>query len=286
MHEVTVPELPGEDLRWRVAGHPDPGWFWKSGGLSIANISTMLSIVGTSFADYARALEFGCGCGRMLLHMEEIARRTELFGVDIDSDAIGWVQRHVPWVKCSVNDGLPPLDFPAEHFDLVFNQSVFTHLDESYQDAWLAELVRVTKPGGALVLSVSGEHPFAEFVKALRDSGADPAKFIRGFRSRGIVFIEDDSYVGGPFPDFYHSTFHAPWYVFEHWSRFFDIRAFVPRGSLDFQDYLLLRRREGPFPIRPAEPRRALEALELAANEPKRLAKRLYRKLKAWRRRP
>jgi hypothetical protein len=65
----------------------------------------MLSIVGTSFADYSRALEFGCGCGRMLLHMEELARKRELFGVDIDSDAIGWVQRHVPWVKCSVNDG-------------------------------------------------------------------------------------------------------------------------------------------------------------------------------------
>jgi SAM-dependent methyltransferase len=286
MDEGMVPELPGDDLRLRVAGHPDPAWFWKSGGMSIANISTMLSIIGTSFADYRRALEFGCGCGRMLLHMKEIAEKTELHAVDIDAKSIGWVQRHIPWVKGSVNKALPPLDFPDEYFDLVFNQSVFTHLDESYQDAWLAELVRVTKPGGALVLSVSGEHPFSELVKALRDSGADPAKFIERFRSKGIVFIEDDSHVGGPFPDFYHSTFHAPWYVFEHWSRFFDVKAHVPRGSLDFQDYLLLRRRDGPSPIRPAEPRPALEALKIAAIEPKRLAKRVYRKLKALGRRP
>jgi SAM-dependent methyltransferase len=281
----VVPELPGEDLRWRVAGHPDPDWFWKSGATSIANIRTMLSIQGTSFADYPRALEFGCGCGRMLLHLKEVAVTTALHAVDIDAQAVGWVQGHLPWVEASVNQGRPPLDFPDEHFDLIFNQSVFTHLDESYQDAWLAELVRVTKPGGSLVLSVSGEHPFSEFVRALRDSGADPTKFIEQYHAKGIVFIEDDAYVGGPFPDFYHSTFHAPWYVFAHWSRFFDIKAFVPRGSLDFQDYVLLRRREGPEPIRPAEPWQPLEALKVAALEPKRLAKKLYRKLKYARRR-
>jgi SAM-dependent methyltransferase len=280
MAQPAIPELPGEDLRQRVAGHPDADWFWKSGAMSVANIGALLAIGGTSFADYARALEFGCGCGRILLHMERIAEKTELFAVDIDAEATGWVQRHVPWVKCSRNTGLPPLDFPAGHFDLVFNQSVFTHLDESYQDAWLAELVRVTRPGAALVLSVSGEHPFAEFVEALRKNGANPAKYLREFRRTGIVFVEDDGHVGGPFPDFYHSTFHAPWYLFAHWGRFFEIAAFVPRGSLGFQDYLLLRRREGPSPIRPAGPRGAAETLARAAGRVRRLVRRLYRGVK------
>ncbi|MEO8752589.1 MAG: class I SAM-dependent methyltransferase [Casimicrobiaceae bacterium] len=246
MDDAVIPELPGDDLRWRVAGTADAGWFWKSGGMSIENIGTMLSIIGKSFSDYPRALEFGCGCGRMLLHMKQIAEKTALYGVDIDPAGIAWAQAHIPWVKCSVNNGLPPLDFPDEHFDLIFNQSVFTHLDENYQDAWLAELVRVTKPGAALVLSVSGEYPFEQCVKGHRDAGAEPAKvlgLVEQFRTKGIVFIDDDSWVGGPFPDFYHSTFHAPWYVFEHWSKFLDIKALVPRGSLDFQDYLLLRRR-------------------------------------------
>ena len=287
MVDELIPELPGEDLRWRVAGTPKGDWFWKSGGMSIANISTMLSIIGKSFADYPRALEFGCGCGRMLLHLKQIAEKTELYGVDIDPEGIAWAQAHIPWVKCSVNNGLPPLDFPDGHFDLIFNQSVFTHLDETYQDAWLAELVRVTKPGGTLVLSVSGEHPFAELVKAHRDAGADPANLLEKFRTKGIVFIEDDGWVGGPFPDFYHSTFHAPWYVFEHWSKFLDIKAFVTRGSLDFQDYLLLRRREGPVPVVQAgtEPQQAVVAPTIGAVEPRRFAKRLYRELKYFIRR-
>jgi SAM-dependent methyltransferase len=284
MDEALVPELPGEDLRFRVAGTTKIDWFWKSGGMSMANIGTMLSIIGTSFADYPRALEFGCGCGRILLHMKDLSAKTELYGVDIDPEAIAWAQGHIPWVKCSVNDGLPPLAFPDGFFDLVFNQSVFTHLDEAYQDAWLAELVRVTKPGAALVLSVSGNHPFSELVKAHRDAGADPSNLLEQFRTKGIVFIADDSWVGGPFPDFYHSTFHAPWYVFEHWSKYFDIKAYVTRGSLDFQDYLLLRRREGPVPSPQAGQDASSAPVAVGGAGPlpasKSPARRLWRKIK------
>ncbi|MCC7218964.1 MAG: class I SAM-dependent methyltransferase [Burkholderiales bacterium] len=277
MADTDVPELPGSDLRWRVAGHPDDVWFWKSGGVSIANIGTMLSIAGKSFTDYSRALEFGCGCGRMLLHLKDVGAKVELHGVDIDAEAIAWAQAHIPWVRCAVNDGLPPLAFPDAHFDLVFNQSVFTHLDEQYQDAWLAELRRIVKPGGDLVLSVSGEHPFSQLLQAHREAGADPGPLLEAYRTRGIVFVEDDGWKGGPFPDFYHSTFHAPWYVFEHWSRYFDIKAYVVRGSLDFQDYLLLRRPEGDLPPLPASappvPARAPGAL-------RKLPRRLWRELK------
>lgn len=253
MDDSTLPELPAAELRARVAGHPDGGWFWKSGGMSVANIATMLGIAGKSFTDFPRALEFGCGCGRMLLHLGEVGKSVELHGTDIDAEAIAWAQAHIPWVRCGVNEGLPPLAYPDAHFDLVFNQSVFTHLDERYQDAWLAELRRIVKPGGYLVLSVSGAHPFSELVEAHRKAGAEPTHLIDEYNTKGIVFIEDDGWKGGPFPDFYHSTFHAPWYVFAHWSRYFEIKAYVVRGSLDFQDYLLLRRPAGPLPPLPVE---------------------------------
>lgn len=280
--ETPIPELPGEDLRWRVAGTQKADWFWKSGGMSVANISTMLAIAGTTFADYRRSLEFGCGCGRILLHMKEIAEKSELYGVDIDGESVAWARQHVPWAKLSVNDGMPPLAFPDGHFDLVFNHSVFSHLDENYQDAWLEELMRVTKPGAALVLSVAGDDPFAGFVKSWRDVGADPAHLIEQFRTRGILFIENDGWVGGPFPDFYHSTFHAPWYVFEHWGRFFDVKAYVPRGSLNFQDYVLLRRRDEP--LRAAMPQRGVvqapEASHVAPPARKSFANRALGKLK------
>jgi ubiquinone/menaquinone biosynthesis C-methylase UbiE len=242
--EVQIPELPSSDLMFRVAGTPDPVWFWKSGRMSIDGINGILSHIGKSFTDFPRSLEFGCGCGRILLHLKNVAEAVDLYGVDIDAEAIGWAQQHIPWVTCSVNQGLPPLDFPDEHFDLVFNHSVFTHMDESYQDAWLVELERITKPGGVLVLSVSGEGPFADIEKSWLEAKQDPTTLRDTLRTKGCLFIKDDSWTNGPFPDFYHTMLHAPWYIFERWGSIFDIKAYIVRGDLDYQDLLLLRRRD------------------------------------------
>jgi ubiquinone/menaquinone biosynthesis C-methylase UbiE len=83
---------------------------------------------------------------------------------------------------------MTPLNFADQHFDLIFNHSVVTHLDEKYQDAWLAELHRVTKPGGILLLTVSGEHPFVQLEKSWQDAGADTALLRRTFAEKGIGF--------------------------------------------------------------------------------------------------
>ena len=37
---------------------------------------------------------------------------------------------------------MPPLPLPSEQFDLIIVFSAFTHINESYQDAWLTELPR------------------------------------------------------------------------------------------------------------------------------------------------
>lgn len=154
--EAQLPELPNDDLILRVAGTPHKPWFWNSGRQSVNQINSILSLAGKSFTDFPRALDFGCGCGRMMLHLEDVGKAIELHGTDIDAEAVAWASEHIPWAKFSVNQPLPPLNFPDEYFDLIFNHSVFTHLDETYQDAWLLELERITKPGGGDSLSFRG----------------------------------------------------------------------------------------------------------------------------------
>jgi SAM-dependent methyltransferase len=127
-------------------------------------------------------------------------------------------------------------------FDLIHCHSVFTHIDETFQDAWLGELQRIVKPDGLLLLSVAGDYAFQHFEDSWRKVGADPSTY-RAIREReGLLYIAEDQWTGGPFPDFYHSAFHTPSYIFAHWSRYFRIRAYVPQGSLAFQDYVLLER--------------------------------------------
>ena len=58
----------------------------------------------------------------------------------------------------------------------------------------------------------------------------------------GIVHVRDDHFIGSAHGDGYHTTFHAPWYVLEHWAGWFDVVAYLPQG-VDVQDLVVLRRR-------------------------------------------
>src|SRR6185312_5381494 len=186
---------------------------------------------------------FGCGCGRIMRWMEPLAGRCELSGTDIDERAISWATENLPFARWGVNDGLPPTSYGDGEFDLILNHSVFTHLDERYQDAWLGELQRIAAPDGLLVLSVHGQHAFDVSEAMLERDSRYRKEWRETLERDGILFVAEDSYVGSAFPDFYHTTFHAPWYLFEHWTRWFDVLAYPPRSSLGFQDQLVLRRR-------------------------------------------
>lgn len=231
------------ELVTRVAGGPDRAAFFESGRQSVRDIEAVLGVIGRRLDSFPEILDFGCGCGRILLHLERLAGTSSVHGVDVDARAVRWATENLPWAGVEVNGTEPPLDFEDATFDLVFNHSVFTHLDEAHQDLWLAELRRITKPGGFVLLSVHGEKALWDFEQGSKDAGGNPGLVRDEVRRRGISFVEDDSHVGGPHNDGYHSTFHAPWYVIDHWSGFFTVRAYVPQGSLGFQDFVLLERR-------------------------------------------
>jgi SAM-dependent methyltransferase len=228
------PPVPPTELISRVAGITDEAFFLGSGRQSVDELERTLAIVGRSLESFESVLDFGCGCGRMLLWMQELGRSRALHGTDIDSEAIEWCRGHIPWAVFSVNDPLPPLPYPEGAFDLVFNHSVFTHIDERRQDLWLSELQRITRPGGFVVLTVHGEAALPEQAWGIRDR----------LERDGIAFVEGGFPSDFALPSWYQNTWHAPWYVFEHWGRSFDVRGYVPRGSLGLQDQVLLERRD------------------------------------------
>ena len=242
--ESTRP-VPRAELVHRVTGSVDGDTFLAQGRQSALDIEAALAAVGRRLDSFSDVLDFGSGPGRILLWLERVAESTRLHGTDIDAEAIRWATHNVPWASFVRNDVEPPLAYPDAHFDLVVSHSVFTHVDEPYQDRWLSELRRVTRPGGVLVLSVHGEHAFAGCVDDRRKMGHDPSDVIDTLGTRGILFVPDDDKIGSPFPDHYHVSFHAPWYVFAHWGRLFEVRAYLPRRGLDFQDYVVLERPAG-----------------------------------------
>ena len=226
---------PNAELRFNVVGPISIAGFLASGRRTADDIETALSRAGASLSGMRQGLDFGCGCGRVL---QEAARRwphIHWFGSDVDARAIRWCVAHLPATTTVVNEPLPPLPFPDVAFDLVWCGSVFTHLDEIRQDAWLADLCRVLAPGGHLVASVHGPNCWASL----------PGPTVRRIRDRGFVFARTGG-DEGIHPDWYQTAWHTREYVERHWSRFVDIAAYIPQGFEGYQDVVVGRK---PAPL-------------------------------------
>jgi len=99
-------------------------------------------------------LDFGCGSGRVIRWFRD--HPYDVVGSDYNPHLIDWCRSHLQGFRFEVNGVDPPLAHPEGRFALVYAMSVFTHLDEDRQRAWLRELRRITAAGGHLVVTTHG----------------------------------------------------------------------------------------------------------------------------------
>jgi SAM-dependent methyltransferase len=226
------PELivPGAELRFNVVGAIDIPGFVAGGQKTAQDIETALAEAGSNIDQIHSALDFGCGCGRLLLDVVHRWPHIRWTGSDVDERGIHWCAAHIPGARALVNPALPPLPFADGEFDLIWCGSVFTHLDEERQDAWLTELKRTLAPGGHLLASVHGPDCWSGL----------PPRTVRQIRERGFVFarVAGDE---GIHPDWYQAAWHTRDYIDRHWSRFVEIEAYIRKGS-GIQDVVVARR--------------------------------------------
>jgi ubiquinone/menaquinone biosynthesis C-methylase UbiE len=97
-------------------------------------------------------LEVGCGGGRELAWFEELgASPSRLVGIDLLPDRIVAARRAFPDIDFREGNA-EHLDFPDAGFDLVLAFTVFSSILEANMAANVAaEIVRVLRPGGALL---------------------------------------------------------------------------------------------------------------------------------------
>ena len=229
--ETGFARLPPAHLRYRVHGSPSVEGFLKVGKRLSEDIEAALKSIGEDFGSFQNILDFGCGCGRTLVWFESRFRSLCLHGTDTDAEAISWCHDNLDFAKFSVNNALPPLEYPSETFDLVYAISVFTHLDEDYQFRWLNELKRVTRPKGVVLLTVHGRHVW----KNLHEEK------VADIRERGFKFVAANT-MRGIFPEWYQNAYHKKEYIFDQYSKYFDILKYIPRGMGNLQDVVILRK--------------------------------------------
>jgi SAM-dependent methyltransferase len=218
--------VPPPDLIVRVAGTPDVDWFLEGGRLAGESVRGAAARAGRELESLDTLLDFGCGCGRVTRRWRSL-NGVAVHGSDANADAIEWCRRHLPFGEFVVNTLEPPLDYPADTFDLVYALSVLTHLPEELGLAWRDELRRVLRPGGLLVLSTHGP--------AYRERMDDGE---RERFDRGELVVRWESAAGTNLC----SAYHPHGYVRGRLAEGFELVDLVPEGATGnpYQDLSVL----------------------------------------------
>jgi SAM-dependent methyltransferase len=147
--------LPPAGLAATIQGtnKADSDGFFASGYRTTLSYLTELRDHGASPAKMSRILEMGVGLGRLIVNFLPFG--VELHGCDVTSEVLEWTRKTLGHrIRLELTRGEPPLPYPDGHFDFVYANSVFTHIDCPLIAPWAAELYRVARPGGMVIVSV------------------------------------------------------------------------------------------------------------------------------------
>lgn len=238
--------LPPAALRSRVSGSLDEAWFDESGRLTVGEWSRALACQGVGFGDFQTIIDFGCGCGRALRHLKTVMNSQQrLIGLDPDGEAIGWVRANLGVEAYALDDLPPAAQITTGAADLILSHSVFTHLPEDVQFAWLSELARMLRPGGILIASIHGTKVVEEYTKNLGASGMLDAQahVLAEMNAKKFFHVVGKNAFEEALPAYYGAAFHDISYIADRWSEDFEIKAWFPTFALKHQDVLVLQRR-------------------------------------------
>jgi SAM-dependent methyltransferase len=236
--------FPPAALMRNVAGVDLDADFAKQGALFWEAFSKLLP---SPISAYSPVLDFGCGCGRLARLFK--GHPGAVHGCDIDARHVRWMHDNLDFMDTVLVAPTAALPFPDNHFALVFAVSVLTHLDESDQDRVLAELRRVTRPDGILLVTTHGERAvqrarWDDRLFGILDIDVDAFRAAVNTYARGsLAFVPQRGHLTTN--DFtYGITFLPEAYVRSHWGAWFAIERIAHGALQNFQDIVVMRPRK------------------------------------------
>jgi ubiquinone/menaquinone biosynthesis C-methylase UbiE len=116
--------------------------------LDLALVRLFVDLVG---ARGARVLDAGCGTGRMTAHLRALDAGLDITGLDLSPEMLRQARLAVPGVEF-VEGELASLPFADAAFDGVLVWYSIIHTPDEGLPAVIAELRRVVRPGGVVLL--------------------------------------------------------------------------------------------------------------------------------------
>jgi SAM-dependent methyltransferase len=220
--------LPPAELMVLVAGHAKQSSFLRRGKAAADVIEEAARRRARGIADMEAILDFGCGSGRVARWWSALDG-VDVHGCDVNPRLVAWVDENLPFVTARATPLEPPTPYPDAAFDLVYALSVFTHLPAELQRPWAAELRRIMKPGGLLIITTHGT---AYLDRLTRE---EVARF-----EAGEVVVHFEQLAGANLC----SAFHPRQYLSDILLPDFELLEFAPAGSggSGRQDLVVARR--------------------------------------------
>lgn len=114
-----------------------------------------------------RLLDVACGTGRSLAHLAEVHPELKLFGLDLSPFYLQQARESLAEVAdvSLVAENAEAMPFADALFDVVTSVYLFHELPKNARRRVIAEMHRVLRPGGLLVIEDSGQYAEAEDIR-------------------------------------------------------------------------------------------------------------------------
>lgn len=146
--------IPGKEGCW------DPDEFFKFGAVEIEQVLTRLDDLGIWPTNQRRALDFGCGVGRLTQALsdhfawavgvdasKEMVERARVFANDRGCHKVGFRVNNRPDLKVFVGG-------QRDGFDFVYSVITLQHMPQELQRSYISDFVRVLRQGGLAVFQI------------------------------------------------------------------------------------------------------------------------------------
>ena len=242
-----LPTLPDPDTQRRFTGKADTDAFQTS----VAGVRVFKDAAARAGLDLSRddlrAVDVGCGWGRITQTLLRDFPPDRLTGIDVLDDAITLCSDSGLTCGLEKIETWPPSPLSPEAVDLFVAYSVFSHLAEDNHWAWMREFHRALRPGGVVVVTTRPKE-FMSFCESLRQKEEIPphargaAESFKGIDEwlarydRGEFCFDTAGGGGGGLTPVYGESCISPAYIERVWTTLFDKVMFIPiaeHGAFD-----------------------------------------------------
>ncbi|MEO6413737.1 MAG: class I SAM-dependent methyltransferase [Pedococcus sp.] len=155
-------DLGGVDPLWAILAYPErkggrwtPEEFFATGKAQVDEYLNVLDLLGVELPQRSRALDFGCGAGRLTQALS--AHFAHADGVDIAESMVTLANTFTTTpekVAFHLNEAADLRLFADDSFDYLISIVVLQHMNNELKSAYLTEFIRVLRPGGVAMFTV------------------------------------------------------------------------------------------------------------------------------------